>query len=618
MTEGRTAVINPPQAAPLLGRSWPIRLLLALPVLALAPIYGIWPLEHLMSLGLTLPALGTIECLARSGAWLYCPLASEGERHATSYGLPFVQLASLIHRAGELPLVVSWNLTGLLVLYVAGLGTQAFLRAMGVSMGLAVLGSLLFLALPVVYAKTEYPLMLWGFALTPLLLWVQHRAWQFERHWSAFLLLVVALTIGLFQEPYSLVMALTFGGWLALVRWWTAGRSGIGFALARTAVWLLACLFAASLYRLYIPGGAEYSVMPLDYFRGQGVDLVALLAREPQLYWLGPLWGVGRLPPALYFTDGEMTAHSYLGLALALGLIGFLLLGRFWRRGRETVLVLTLLAAFLMALGPSLKINSVADGRQPDEPVTMQTYLMPAEAAVVGLPHQFVYELPPFSYMRSVSRWYLLVALVLVTLLMLFVQSLARQSRLGLALAAVLLALAALEHWPNVSHRQALSGIFGQLYGKIEDDLVAELEQLLDPGERVVFLGGERLTNEFFSTFLCARAGCRTFNASTDKAHKIAMASWPDRMRRRLERPAEAVERAELLGRGYFDALVLSHFDLRWDSYSWPPPESRRETMLATWVAPYRQLEGVEIVSGEWFSVVRPAPARSQPGSDDS
>jgi len=601
----------------LLGRSWPVRLLLALPVLALAPLYGIWPLEHLMSLGLTLPALGTIECLARTGTWLYCPLASEGERHATSYGLPVVQLASLVHRTGEFPLVVSWNLTGLMVLYVAGLGTQAFLRAMGVGLGLAVFGSLLFLALPVVYAKTEYPLMLWGFALTPLLLWVQHRAWQFERHWPAFLLLALALTIGLFQEPYSLVMALTFGGWLALVRLSRAGRSGIRFGLARTGVWLLACLVAVSLYRLYVPGGADYAVMPLDFFRGQGIDLVALLARDPQLYGLGPLWGVGHLPPALYFTDGEMTAHSYLGLGLMLGLIGFVLTRRFWRRGRETVLMLTLLGAFLMALGPSLKINSVAEGRQADDPVTMQTYRMPAEAAVVGLPHQFVYELAPFSYMRSVSRWYLLVALMLVTVLMLCVQALAQRGRPGRVLAAALLVWAALEHWPNVSHRQALSGVFGQMYGQMDQDLVVELERLLDHGERVVFLGGERLENEFFSTFLCARAGCRTFNASTDKAHKIAMAGWPDLMRSRLDRPAGAAERAELLEQGHFDALVLSHFNLRWDSYTWPPPESRRETMIATWVAPYRQLDGVDVVSGEWFSVVRPAP-RSRPGSDDN
>ena len=593
------------------------RLALALPVLLLAPIYGIWPLDHLMSLALMLPALGTVECLASTGTWLYCPSASVGERHATSYGLPVVQLASLIHRSGWFPLVVSWNLSGLILLYLAGLSAQAFLRAMGLPAALAVFGSLLFLALPVVAAKNEYPLMLWGFALLPLLLWAQYQAWQLNSHAAAFALLAVALIFGLFQEPYSLVMALTFGGWLALARLVGGGRQGLQFALIRTGLWLTACLLAVFLYRLYIPGGADYHSMTIDFFRGQGIDLIALIARDPQLYWLGPFWGVGRLAPALFFTDGEMTAHSYLGLGLLLGLIVFFFSKPLWQSERRIVLLLTLLGAFLMALGPSLKINSVAEGRSPDDPVTMQTYLMPADAAVVALPHQSVYELAPFSYMRSVSRWYLLVSLMLVTMLLLGVQELGRRGPVQLVLAALLLAGVALEHWPNTSHRMALSGIFGQLYRQMDRDLVEELGHLVGPDERIVFLGGERLVNEFFSTFLCARSGCKTYNASTDKAFKIAVASWPDEMRARLVRPAEPAARAELLERGHFDALVLSHFDLRWDSYSWPPPQERREGMFEQWVRPYLELDSVEVEVGEWFSVVRPV-SRSRPESDDS
>jgi len=595
------------------GKFLASRLALALPVLLLAPIYGIWPLDHLMSLGLMFPALGVVECLASTGTWLYCPLASLGERHATSYGLPMIQFVSLVHRIGWFPLPVSWNLSGLLVLYLAGLGAQAFFRAMGVSAALAVLGSILFLALPVVWAKNNYPLMLWGFALLPLLLWTQYKAWQLNSHLAAFALLIAALTLGLFQEPYSLVMALTFGGWLALVKLTGSGLQGLRFALVRTGLWVVACLVAVWLYRLYIPGGADYPTMPLDFFRGQGIDLIALIARDPQLYWLGPLWGVGQLTPVLFFTDGEMTAHSYLGLGLLLGLIIFLFSDVVWRSQRRTVLILTLLGAFVMALGPSLKVNSTAADRSADDPITMQTYLMPAEAAVMDLPHQFVYELPPFNAMRSVSRWYLLVALMLVTMLMLGVQSFQSRGPVQLILAALLLLGVALEHWPNIAHRTALTGIFGNLYRQIENDLVEELQQMLRPEERVVFVGGERLNNEFFSTFLCARVGCSTYNASTDKAFAIALASWPDEMRDRLLRPAEPAARADLLQREYFDALVLSHFDLRWDSYSWPPPSEQREVMLEQWVSPYLELESVNVDVGHWFSVIRAEPGRKRP-----
>ncbi|MFP4209354.1 MAG: hypothetical protein ACLFSC_11915 [Wenzhouxiangella sp.] len=595
---------------------WPAAVLLALPALMLAPLYGIWPLDGLMSLGLTLPALGAIECFAQAGTWLHCPLTVGSAPHAISYGLPVVQLTSLVHRLGPFDLLTSWNLTGLGLLYLAGLGSQAFLRAMGAAVLPAVFGSLLFLALPVVYAKSGYPLMLWGFALLPLLLWAQYRAWQLDSHWLAFGLFGMALTLGLFQEPYSLVMALTFGGWLALVQLAMAGRGQLFHRAVRAVIWLLACALAVLLYRRYIPGGADYAVMGMDFFRGQGIDLVALIARHPELYAFGPIWGVGGLAPQLFFTDGEMTAHSYLGAGLLIGAMMFAVSRRFWRSRRDLTLVLTFTGAFVMALGPSLKINSVADGRAADDPITIETYRMPAEAAIMTLPHQFIYELPPFAYMRSVSRWYVLAALMLVTMLVLGAQTLARRGgRPGLAAAVVLLAAVTAEHWPNLQYRQALVASFGELYRQMDQALVPELAGLVRPEERVVFLGGERLVNEFFSTFLCARAGCRTFNASTDKAYKIALSGWPQAMRLALDRPAEPAVRADLLAASPVDALVLSHFHLRWDSYTWPPPDGRRETMIEQWVEPYRSLDGVTVESGRWFSVVRPRPRPESDGS---
>lgn len=35
--------------------------------------------------------------------------------------------------------------------------------------------------------------------------------------------------------------------------------------------------FTVYLYKLYIPGGATYAVMNLDFFRGQGIDFARFL-----------------------------------------------------------------------------------------------------------------------------------------------------------------------------------------------------------------------------------------------------------------------------------------------------------------------------------------------------
>ena len=591
------------------------RFLLALPVLLLAPLYGIWPLDHLMGLGLMLPVLGFIECLSAAETWLYCPLASLGEPHARSYGLPVAALAASIRRFASVDLLTAWNVASLIVLYLAGLGAQGFLRAMKVDHRLAVPASMLFLGLPVVFAKTGYPLMLWGFALLPTVLWAQLAGWQWKRHLAAFALLAVTLTIAMFQEPYSLVMALTFGGWLTIGNLIVGGPERPAFLHRgiRALVWIAAAVSAVTLYRLYIPGGADYATMPIDYFRGQGIDLIALIARDPDLYALGPIWGVGALERVLYFTDGEMTAHSYLGAGLFLGFVGFLWLARPWRRLRHAVLLVSVVAAFAMALGPSLKVNSVAEGRSPQDPVTFDTYRMPAEAAVTGLPHAYLYRVTPFSQMRSVSRWYLLVALGLVTMLSLSIQSLGSRGRIGLVAAIALSAGLLAEYWPNVEKQRALGSAFGRNYDLIEADAVAELASLVVPGDRVAFVAGERYRNEYFTTFLCARAGCTTFNVSGDKPREIAIASWPDEMRQKLTRPAEASERAALLDNGYFDVLVVPHFDLRWNSYAWPPSEQQRLEMKG-WADAYRGLNGVEVKSGQWFTVIRSGAPGSEAG----
>lgn len=580
------------------------RAALALPVLLLAPLYAVWPLDHLMSMGLMLPALGSIECLAQTGSWLHCPLTSLGERHAMPYGIPLTASASLIRRATPVELLTAWNLAGLLALYLAGLCTQGFLRAMDVDSRLAVAASMLFLSLPVVFAKEGYPLMLWGFALMPAMLWVQLASRRWRSHLAAFSAMAAVLTLGLFQEPYSTVMALTFGGWLAIIYQITAVRGRRLRAAIRALLWLAAALVAMFAYRLYIPGGANYPVMPLDYFRGQGIDLIALLARNPNLYAVGPLWGIGSLDPVMFFTDGEMTAHSYLGLGLLLGLLLFCVVLKPWRRVRHLALLITFASAFVMALGPSLKIDSTAEGRHPDDPITFDTYLMPADAAVLTMPHAFVYKVMPFSNMRSVSRWYLLVAIALVVMLSLVIQWLARRGRLGIVASVLLAGWVALEYWPNVERRYALGSAFGKAYQSMEKMLIPELSAMIESNERVVFIAGERYGNEYFSTYLCAQVGCRTFNVSGDKPRRNALSGWLEPMQKKLTRPASASERAALLEEGWFDVLVVPHFHMRWDSYRWPPSEAQQSKMQA-WAEAYGKLDGFVVETGDWFTTVR-------------
>lgn len=576
-----------------------------LPILLLAPLYGLLPLDRMVSLALMLPTLGGIECLADTQNLLYCPLVSQGTDHAMPYGLPFTLLASIIYRAFPIELLTAYNLTGLVILYLAGLGAQAFLRAMNIRPWLALIGALFFLATPIVYAKSTYPLMMWGFVLMPSVLWLQCKFFTVRSHWLAAALISSAFTLAIFQDPYSFVMALTFGGWWLLTPFLKPAHNTWLFVVTRTVLWILGVLLSVFFYQLYLPASTTYHSMSLDFFRGQGIDLIALLARAPELYALGPFWGVGKLDPWLYFTDGEMTAHSYLGFSLVLCLLIFLCSQPWWRRQKLLVVMLTFLGASVMVLGPSLKINDQALTTIDGGPPTVSQYNMAPEMATASLPHQFIYTLPPFKYMRSVSRWYLAAMLMLIVMGLWVIQTLLNKNSLGVIAATALGMITIVEHWPNFKHRMALGAVFGSHYSTLQFDLIKELNRLVGQTSHVLFIGGEQLQNEYFSTYLCARIGCRTYNASGDKALSIASDGWPEKIRRVTLSPASAEERTHLLTDGSVNALILPHFDMRWDSYRWPPSEKTRQTMMQKWVQPYEDMPCIQVAVGTWFSVAR-------------
>ena len=591
-------------------------ILWALPTLLLAPLYGVWPLEGLLSLALMLPTLGTIECLADTGHLLYCPLASAGSDHAISYGLPFVVLASAVMRLASLEPLLAYQLTGLGVLGLAGWGVQGLFRALGARPAWACIGALLFLSLPIVYAKSGYPLMMWGFALMPLVLWAQVAGFRCERAWLSGVLFVVPLTLALFQEPYSFVMALTFGGWWLLTQPLNWPHIRWGRALIRSVLWVGSVAVAVALYQRYLPEGTLTDPMPLDFFRGQGIDVIAFMARHPDLFLLGPLWGVGALEPWAFFTDGEMTAHSYFGLTLLITLSLFVVWFKWWREQPALAVVLTLVGALAMALGPSLKVNDriAVEANGPPE---VSQYMMPPEQTTLTLPHHILYTWPPFKHMRSVSRWYLMVALMAVLMAVWVVQRLAQTPGWGRPAAVALGVLALVEYAPNVDNRLARASIFGAQYDRLETELIGELRSLVGGESGVMFVSGERLKNEYFTTYLCARVGCTTFNASTDKALEAAIARWPEARREAIMTAASARARATLLHTDTIQALIIPHFDMRWNSYTWPPDEATRQTMIETWVRPYRALDCALVTTGTWFSVIRAASTPcTAPASD--
>jgi hypothetical protein len=363
-------------------------------------------------------------------------------------------------------------------------------------------------------------------------------------------------------------------------------------------------------YKLYIPGGADFDVMPLDFLRGQGIDLIAFFARPTRLFWLDLPWGVRDLDPSKFFSGGQSVKHSYLGIGLIVGMGVFFFCTRFWSSPRLMALPLIAVCALLLSLGPSLKANSQRNSEIAD-PRDVHNQLMPPEFAVAEMPYAFVYRVMPIKYMRSVGRWHLLSMLCAVAMAAIGLSCISRKNTASAVVATLLVAWIALEYAPDYAARAAGAAKAKASFKRFNSTAVAELNDLLKPSERVVFLGKGNIKNEYMSLYLCAQVGCRTFNAPGDKSLEIARRSWPQPLQKALNRRRPVEEQAALLANllrsNLVDAVVLANFDLRWDSYGWKPSPVTVAATSDHLLSPYAALTDLYISKGIYFSVVRGA-----------
>lgn len=583
----------------------PPRLLVALVVAAAATVlpvlYGLVPLGGVSHLGTKYWALGLVDCLASYDAWIECPSAALPSGYRPGFGLPFAIVASGLVRLLGIGALPAYNLVGALYL-VLGMAGMAFVgRRLGLGWPLALAAGWLFLSLPITYDKAGYTFLMWGFVAAPLSLAAD--LWLLDREGPPVAAVGVSAVkvFGLFGEPYSFVITSVFS-LFAVILFAARSLRGRYFLQLWRPLWIaLSLLLAVSLYKAYIPGGADYHVMSLDYFRGQGIDLIAFLARTTRLHFFSlPL-----LPTDLraldFFTDGEMVRHSFMGLSLLTAVVAGPVLARA-KSWPLYALVASAALCFVLALGPALKADSRRAQPLPADHsiISVEDYRMPREAAVYEFPWAgWFRRLPAVNVMRAVSRWQLMVQLFASLAAMLLLQHLLRRRR---GLAIVFLALLVAEQWPDLGRVYHLHGIFGRHLQRFSDEVVAELDDLVTEGETVLFVEAS-VKAEYLSLYLCAEVGCRSYNASTDKGLDQARRQWPAEIAEVAARPTLDSLRTAFAGTDLRTAVVPL-FDLRWNSYSWKSdmsPDGERRALAKRLSA-----SDLETVTGRWFAVIRP------------
>jgi len=225
--------------------------------------------------------------------------------------------------------VLAWNLLGLALYVVAGGVTALWLRALGVSVGAAVVGGLVFAIAPYRVAQSTEHLLGPLSILLPAALW----AWERERWWLAVVALASIplsgqLHLALGAVPFFVAYALVRGSGRRVGRLQRPERTPVWWAVGAGAV---AVAVGLVVRQVTIVGSVSQG--------GRSLGAVDRWSAEP----LDLLWRAER---------GDLEQFAFLGwLTPALALAGLVLLARSRRWGLAAVLGLGVLVPVVLALG---------------------------------------------------------------------------------------------------------------------------------------------------------------------------------------------------------------------------------------------------------------------------
>ena len=225
--------------------------------------------------------------------------------------------------------VLAWNLLGLALYVVAGGVTALWLRALGVSVGAAIVGGLAFAIAPYRVAQSTEHLLGPLSIMLPAALW----AWERERWWLATLALASIplsgqLHLALGAVPFFVAYALVRGRGRRVGRLQRPERAPIWWALGAAGV---AVVVGLVVRQVTIVGSVSQG--------GRSLDAVDRWSAGPlDLLWRGE--------------RGELEQFAFLGwLTPLLALAGLVLLARSRRFGLAAVLGLGALVPVVLALG---------------------------------------------------------------------------------------------------------------------------------------------------------------------------------------------------------------------------------------------------------------------------
>ena len=581
-------------------------------------VHGSIPFLMLPTLGQAVWATGFSESMANGSLFeFYAHDFGIPKPAAIAFGLAGAWPASLLIRFG-LHAADAYATMAAFWLGLAMFSAYCLSRRFGGTRLIALLGAVIWMTMPISWAHAGYSMLSLGIALLSFYFLAAVRLFLIEASTlkidiSSIALYVIAAIVSVFMDGYTFMMFATGSSILFIYAYLT--RAEVRPTLLKIAIPVHGISFALAyaLYSLYV-GKSNFEAHQIDFFRGWGLDLSFLAIPTKGVLWLPDLLGVSSSrSDELYFGDGSVWTTTFALPVLVLGLFS-------WVRARRqtkisTGILIVSAFGFYMALGPSLKINSIKPEALQLSYPRQQSALMTSEYAIAPTGSAWISEkLPGFNVMRASYRWS---ALGVFALWLLIVIWMSRADRKEVRVCLGLLSVLFLLNLPDYEKRWR-DGIYNRnMFRQIDQELVAELDQKIRPNETVVFLPWG---NDFIANYLAPKVGFRTFNIGGDKNLAAAQPLWPQAMlslRGEID-AGKAMSYLRLLIDGTADVIVLPYFHMLWSPHTWPCHKgstipgflcpSERQAELQPVITAFSSLPYVDIAETDLFATIRLRP----------
>ncbi|NTJ61623.1 hypothetical protein G6M50_01415 [Agrobacterium rhizogenes] len=530
-------------------------------------LHGAVPFLMTPTLGQAIWASGFAQSLANRG-WLNI--------YAHDFGIP-LPAAIAFGLSGALPM--SWLIrlglhpadayAGVFALWLMIAFCSAYLicRSLGMVRALSILAAIAWMGMPIIWAHANYSMLSLGIGLLPFYFLAALRLFRLEmavNRVSAASFYFLAALISIFMDGYTFVMFAVGSSILLGYSLLSEGRKRRDLLTKALPVHIASFLLAYIAFAAYI-GRYSYEQSPIDFFRGWGLDLSFALVPTKGMYWLLDKSGLSvARSDELYFGDASVWKTTFALPTIAIALWAW------WRarkrRNLSMCFMIVALIAFYMALGPSLKIDSVKPAEIRTAQPGQQSAQMPAQLAIAPTGNAWISEtLPGFKSMRASYRWS---ALGIFALWMVIVICSASSDK-RYKLPAVALTLIVLLNIPNLPERFRSLADNRMQFLQIETDLVEKLRQAVKQNETVAFVPWQ---NDFIVNYLAPKIGFRAFNIGGDKNLTDAQTQWPSDMQAlggQLD-DSKISHIVRLLAMQKTDAVIVPYLHTLWSAHLWP------------------------------------------------